>query len=257
MRWLFNFYLVVMRKINEILSKRYLARDAIFWADLNRYIAKSKSTGCSYTDYAELHKALINLKPKEVLELGSGVTTLVIANALMRNYFEFGITGRVTSLEENVFWMAISKKLLPCKYNNYVDMIRSDTVDDSYSLFRGVRYSNIPERKYEFVFIDGPKYTSKKDSSPTFDLDFIHVLSKLKSPVSGLIDKRLSTVFVLQKLLGFKKVTYSVIKGLGYIKAVSKDDLGNISKDLSSKNFEKSFKLFGTKLDITSNYYKK
>ena len=39
-----------------------------------------------------------------------------------------------------------------------VDFCLSDTVEDYFSLFRGMRYRDVPDRPYEFIFIDGPKY---------------------------------------------------------------------------------------------------
>ena len=63
--------------------------------------------------------------------------------------------------------------------------------EDRYSLFRGLRYSELPVKPYDFVFVDGPKYKSPLDGGTTFDFDIIHVLRNSKSEVSALIDKRL------------------------------------------------------------------
>jgi hypothetical protein len=84
-------------------------------------------------------------------------------------------------------------------------------------------------------------------------LILIHVLRNATKPVSALIDKRVSTVFVLQKLLGTEKVYYSSVKGLGYVNSAEKKDLGNIFNNISSLNFTKSFKLLSnSKLEITA-----
>ena len=249
-----NWFEVCLRKFYQLMAKRFLKKNQALWDSLQIYLAKTESTGCGYIDYAELYKAVKNSSVKEVLELGSGVTTLIIAHALMENHLEFGVLGRVTSMEEDEIWFNMSKKLLPVKYMPYVDFVCSETADDYYSLFRGVKYLNTPQRKYDFVFVYGPKYISKIDYAPTFDYDFIDVLKRSVSPVSGLVDKRLSTVFVLQQILGHKKVIYCSIKGLGFILPVTKNDLGNLSKKIDSTNFMKSFRFFRrTKLGITSN----
>jgi len=157
-------------------------------------------------------------------------------------------------MEEHKGWFEMSRGLLPSRYEKYVDFKLSDTIEDQYSLFRGVRYAEIPERPYDFVFVDGPKYQSPVDGVPTFDFDFIHVLRNANHPVGGLIDKRLSTVFVLQQLLGSDKVRYSAVAGLGYVKPCSKNDLGTIASSISSKNFSQSFRVLGSsKLSITAN----
>ena len=62
------------------------------------------------------------------------------------------------------------------------------------------------EDAYDFVFVDGPKYRSPHDGHPTFDFDYLHILRNSKIPVAGLIDQRVSTVFVLQQVLGKEKI---------------------------------------------------
>lgn len=194
------------------------------------------------------------MKPVEVLECGTGVSTLIIAHALMENEKESGGKGRVTSMEEHEVWFNMANNLLPSKYKKYVDLKISDTMEDRYSLFRGVRYTEVPDRAYDFVFVDGPKYVSPDDGHATFDFDYIRVLRNAEKPVGCLIDKRLSTVFVMQQLLGDDKVRYSAKTGLGHISPCSKDDLGSIASSISSKNFSKSQRVFGNSiLSITSN----
>lgn len=157
-------------------------------------------------------------------------------------------------MEEHEGWLDMSRKLLPNGYAKYVDFRLSGTIEDQYSLFRGVRYEDIPDRAYDFVFVDGPKYVSPVDGAATFDFDYIHVLRSADRPIGCLVDKRLSTVFVLQQLLGADKVKYSTVAGLGYVKPCTKDDLGTVASSISSKNYQGSMRLFGnSKLSITAN----
>ena len=243
---------IVFRKLAELYSRRKLSSNPEIWDVLQNYLSKTKSTGCSYIDYYQLYKQIRTRQPAEVLECGTGVTTLVIAHALMENERLTGIRGRVTSMEENDEWLIMSQNLLPSEYNQYVDFCLSDTVEDYFSLFRGMRYRDVPDRPYEFIFIDGPKYHSPIDNVPTFDFDLLHIIRNSDIFVSGLIDKRLSTCFVLQQLLGVDKVSYSTIFGLGFILPCNKHDLGVLPNHLSSENFSKYFKIFKqTKLRLT------
>ena len=73
---------------------------------------------------------------------------------------ETGVSGRVTSMEEHAGWLEMSRKLLSPQYQKYVAFELCDTIEDRYSLFRGVRCAVIPVRPYGFVFVDGPKYKS-------------------------------------------------------------------------------------------------
>ena len=244
---------IALRKFFQLRSRIFLSKIPVLWNNLQIYLEKTESTGCSYIDYAELYRAIRRNKPTQVLECGTGVSTLVIAHALMQNEKETNVRGTVTSMEEHPEWHKMSKNLLPAEYEPYVEILLSKTKDDYFSVFRGVRYSELPQIEYDFVFVDGPKYISKTDDGASFDFDLLHVVRNANKPVSALIDKRVSTVFVLQKLLGVEKVYYSSIKGLGFVKSVSKKDLGNISSSISSSNFTKSFHLLGnSKLEITA-----
>jgi predicted O-methyltransferase YrrM len=245
---------ILLRKTAQITAKRILQRNEGLWNALEAYLQETKSTGCGYIDYASLYQTIRSEKPVEVLECGTGVSTLIIAHALMENEVETCLGGRVTSMEEYEGWLEMSRKLLPNKYAKYVDFRLSGTIVDQYSLFRGVRYQDIPDRAYDFVFVDGPKYISPVDGSATFDFDYIHLLRSTVRPIGCLVDKRLSTVFVLQQLLGTDKVKYSTVAGLGYVKPCTKDDLGSIATSISSKNYQGSMRLLGnSKLSITVN----
>ncbi len=234
---------IEIRRWSEWYAKFYLKRHPKLWKELVKYTEKTGSTGCNMMDYYVLYKQIRNIKPLEVLECGTGVSTLVIAHALMENERESGKHGRVTSMEEIVEWADMAENLLPEVYRNRVDIVVSPTVEDYFSMFRGMRYRDVPKREYDFVFVDGPKYVSPYDNHPNFDFDYLHILRNSKTAVAGLIDQRVSTVFVLQQLLGKDKIRYSPALGLGYISACSKDDLGALTDDLSSANFVPSFKV--------------
>jgi hypothetical protein len=236
---------IARRKVASRHAERQLQRKSELWSELQQYVSASRSTGCSFADYWHLYKAIRTYRPAEVLECGTGVSTLVIARALVDNERE-GIKGRVTSMEENAQWLEVAERLLPDAYRAYVDFRLSPTIEDHYSIFRGVRYKDVPERAYDFVFVDGPNYRSPIDDTPTFDLDFLHVLSKSKNSVAGLVDKRVSSCFVFQQILGTGKVRYCPVLGLGFIAPCIRADLGELRRSLSSANFEQSFRVIAT-----------
>jgi hypothetical protein len=179
-----------------------------------------------------------------VLECGGGVSTLVIAHALMENTRE-GHPGRVTSLEEHESYHEISKGLLPGKYAKYAELVHSPTVEDTYLMFRGMRYRDIPERDYDFVFVDGPAYAAPSDGGLTFDFDFIHVVKRAKKPVYGLCDKRVSTVYVLQQIFGTDRIRYDGVKHLGYFGPCTAKDLKEFNPKAPSAAFTRSYSVVG------------
>ena len=243
-----NKIMIMRRKCLELVARHQLKRHSNLWQCLHEYLAKTESTGCGYVDYWYLYRSVMREKPSEILECGTGVSTLVIAMALV-DLERMGFPrGRVTSMESHGSYLEMSKALLPDELHAYVDFQLSDVCEDTYSLFRGVRYADIPDRPYDFVFVDGPDYTAPSDGMKSFDFDFIYVLNKSTRPVSGLVDKRVSTCFVLQQLLGSHLLRYDPVAHLGFIKAASKDDLIEVDKQTPSRTFEHSFRAFGTTL---------
>ncbi len=233
----------LVRKVVELYSVRAIKKNGGLWTELNDYITKSKSTGCNFGDYWELYKFVRNKKPKEILECGTGVSTIVMAYALLENKKE-GYSGRITSLEEIEEYYNMAKKLLPERMKSCVEIVCSTRKEDYYSVFRGVRYSNVPERSYDFVFVDGPKYVAPSNGMVTFCFDYIDIVRKSDHPVYGIIDKRVSTCYVLQKIFGIDKIKYNSITHLGFLGPCTKHDLRQINHQTPSLAFSDSFKLF-------------
>lgn len=236
--------MIERRRAYDLWARFQLMKRRDLWRDLQDYTKKSKSTGCSLSDYWVLYKTIRRAKPVELLECGTGVSTLVIGYALRKNEAETGRKGRVTSMDEHEDWLDLSRRLLPESYRPYVAFHLSKTCEDGFSLFRGVRYENAPDRPYDFMFIDGPKTTLPADGHRTFDFDFLYHLRRTGGPLSCLIDKRISTCFVLQQLLG-RKFVYDPVLHLGIANAVRAEDLGGIENPLCSTHFEDSFRAFG------------
>ena len=70
------------------------------WSILNTVCHTSSSTGCDYSDYYELYCIIKKLRPRYILECGSGISTCVIALALKEIYEEHGKKGTCVSVEE-------------------------------------------------------------------------------------------------------------------------------------------------------------
>lgn len=247
----------VPKQIYSIIASKYYKKKAIsslkskkaLWSDLNNYLKKTQSSGCSFIDYSYLYDFIIKNRPKNILECGTGVTTIVMAHALK----DAKIDGQITSMESHKKWYEMSKDLLPKNLNRYVEFVLSPVIEDYYSFFRGSRYTNIPEKKYDLVFVDGPSTKSELDGTHLFNYDFFHILKKSDKPIQAIIDKRLSTVWFLQKVLG-EKVSYDPIRKLGFVEPSTKYDIRTISKVRPSLSFEKSVSVFSkSKLDSEFN----
>ncbi len=206
-------------------AKKMLQKNHSLWRTLDDYTKRSDSTGCAYSDYAVLYNHIRKTKPQEVLECGTGVSTIIMAYAMMENEREGNSRGRITSMEESEKWHRLAQELLPEELKPYVEIVLSSPEEDYHAFFRGTRYAHIPDRQYEFVFIDGPYSRSPKDGTPTFDFDFIRVVARSKGSVCGIIDMRHSTCYVLQEVFGPKKFKYDYVRNLGFIGPVRKEDI--------------------------------
>lgn len=245
---------ILINKKKEVVNflRRILRRHSIhnlqkrkgLWNELKEYKSQTNSTGCSWIDLWTLYKIVRQKKFKEILELGPGVSTLVMSYALMENEKE-GHFGRITSLEENEYYYKKEVELHPAYLKKYVNFFLCPKVEDKFYFFRGVKYKDKPFRHYDFVFIDGPTLESPIDNVMTFDFDFIEVVMQSERPVLGLVDYRLTTSFVFQAVFGKDKVKFDGIRELCFVGPVSKADLLDLSLDGLTKTFNQSIKIFG------------
>lgn len=218
------------------------------WRKLEQYLEATKSTGCSWADYWTLYSWIRRRKPAEVLECGTGTSTIVMALALLENATE-GSAGRLTSMESVREWYDVAQQLLPADLSTVVDLRHSEPVEYAFSMFRGMGYASLPERPYELVFIDGPS-TVAPDGVHTFDFDYINVVARSQVPVQGIIDTRLSSCYALQQIFGRSKFRYDEIRMQGWVGPCTADDLRPFTES-SSPAFRHSVRLFGkTRFDL-------
>lgn len=233
--------LLKKRKRLERESRERLMANSNVWGLLQEYLAKTKSTGCSYTDYRTLYDYVRQHKPAEVLECGTGVSTIIIAAALLENAKD-GVPGRVTSLEDQEKYFELAQQLLPESVSPVVNLCLRPKKEYAISFYRGVGYEDLPPLPYDFVFIDGPDYDTPGDGHKTFDFDFLNVLMNSTKPVSAILDGRLSTAYVFQKILGEEKVRYDPITQQSFIGPCSKSDIRIFENDVV---FKSSIRLYG------------
>ena len=218
------------KRILERKARKRILSNKGLWSILQTYLAQTKSTSCQYKDYDVLYRYVRQWKPQEILECGTGASTVVLAYALMENEKEDGKVGRITSMEEWQEWFDMADNLMPDILRKYVDIRLSPTVEDGYMFYRGMRYSEVPKRQYDFVFTDGPYIIAPSDGTKTCDFDFISIVRHSETPVGGIVDGRLTTCYVLQNILGPKIFKFDVFRNLGYIKPCTKHDLNVITK---------------------------
>ena len=227
--WIHKYILDILEKKSraslENRGTKRLQANKDLWQELSAYISRSPSSGASWSDYWLLYRYIRIVKPKEVLECGTGVTTMVMAYAMLENERESGIVGRITSMEELEKYYQIARQLLPPRLKRYVEIICSPRVEEHYCLFRGVRYRDVPARAYDFVYVDGPGTKSPSDGVKTFDFDFIRVVLQSEKPVFAIVDTRMSTCWVFNNIFRPGKVVYDYRYDVGLVGPCTKNDL--------------------------------
>jgi hypothetical protein len=158
---------------------------------------------------------------------------VVVAQALRENALRDGVRGRVTSMEDVEPWYEMAARLLPDELRDYAEIRLSPKVEDGYTIYRGVRYAEVPERRYDLVFVDGPGTLAPSDGTRCFDFDFLHVVRRTEHPVFGIVDGRLTTCYVLQKVFGPEKFRFDVYRKLGYVGPCTRHDMRTITRSSS------------------------
>lgn len=217
---------VALHNYLERSAERKIKANRSLWELLQTYIKQSSSTGCSFSDYLVLYNYVRTHKPKEILECGTGMSTVVLAQALKENYEGGGgVKGRIASMEENASYYETAVRLFPDALKEYAEIFLSPAEEVTKDFFRGVRYSTIPARQYDFVFVDGPDLLiNPKNPELSFDYDIIGIIAKSDTPVAGFVDTRTSTCFVYHLMLG-NKFRYDYIRKLGVIQPSTKKDV--------------------------------
>lgn len=157
----------------------------------------SSSTGCGQDDYWQLYSTILHLRPKWVLECGPGISTVMIARALLENARR-GYPGRVVSIEENELYHGQLHGLLSAEELSVTDLVLSPVVHKEHLGRTGYSYQLRPDHPYDLVFIDGPVVPRGPEC---FDSDYLEVVLRSEHPVIGLIDGRLFTRLALADLL--------------------------------------------------------
>ena len=224
-------------------ARYVLEKNTELWDLMTRAAAGTAVTGASYSDYLTLYEQVKFFKPREVIEFGTGITSVVLAQALIENAREDGgPIGRVTSMEDDRDWFKVAKTRLPQELSEIVDLTHSPKVDGYYKCFRGVQYETLPDRPYDFVFSDGPDRHSPVNGDKLFNLDLINLVRCSDTPIRAVVDNHYLTFYILQKAFGTDLARYSVSHKLMFVGPVTRDDVRFLKKE----SFVPDLRLFGT-----------
>ena len=173
------------------------------------YQRKSKTTGTKWPTLYLIIKQIQKTKPKTILELGTGTSTIVIAECLKRlKQKDPSYNPSLISMESEIVWYRLALSLLPQEHQTIVKIIYGPRKLYQYGCWRGYYHDNIPlDMEFDMIFIDGPSYDDQSGSSACLD-GVRYACLNLNADAICIIDTRVSSAFVMQQIFGSKEFRY-------------------------------------------------
>ncbi|KKM08566.1 hypothetical protein SY88_23260 [Clostridiales bacterium PH28_bin88] len=213
----------IMRERAKTTATKFIDENAELRDIIYRYCKDSKFVGCSLTDYYVLYNAIRDVKPSNILECGTGLSTYIILHALRENKNETGTGFNFVSMEQDAKWYSYAMKRMPTEMSRDVEIILSDVDLHHHGMFVGTYYKKTPDMDWNFIFVDGPKQTfNGKDRF--CNMDFVRAAEKSCTKICGIIDNRRASVMAYSMLFGPDKITYYPAWNVSTINGVCKDD---------------------------------
>lgn len=143
----------------------------IYWIYAKFYLTKIKKIDFPKTsflmdiDYIDLLNLWVNItkrKPRVILEIGSGYSTILIVAAikeLKKNNF---IVSKFYSLEQNSNYLDMLKKTIKSDYLNEVKFLLTDLIVEKLHNENVTLCSNFPDDKINFIYEDRADHTVHK-----------------------------------------------------------------------------------------------
>lgn len=153
---------------------------------------ESKSSGTNPYNLAVLWEYIKTYKPQYFLELGTGVSTHLIARAMDRfcKYDEI----KLVSMEHNEKYYEWALQQKP-KFN-FVEILLSEIALENIFSWVVASYVETPWYPYDMVFVDGPPQDTFAGG------DLFWVIANSKKDITAVIDQRVLTVLAYYFLLG-------------------------------------------------------
>lgn len=210
-------------------AKDYIEKNEDLKEIINYAQTKSQSSagGIKAHTYTFLHLMIRKRKPKYILECGTGKTTMIMAQAMLENMAETGVTGKIVSMEDQKKWYDHQVSLFPEKFKDIVDLCYSPSEIYNYAFVRGTVYKEIPDYPYEFMFVDGPSQSviENGERKQLCNMDFIRLVEKSSTPITAILDGRKSTMLAYSMIFGPDKIRWYPAYVKAIIEHTTKDDL--------------------------------
>jgi SAM-dependent methyltransferase len=201
----------VMNRLRNLLHKRnvkrahsrHRRRHVDEYRKYDRIVHTFRSSGGLKHDFQayklyQLSNLLKQEKPKSILELGSGTSTVIFLDYIRE---EGGAC--LTSVDESRYWLDNTKKLAGiCEDEKAIELIYAARIHNIQVQPKETRYDYRFDRSFDFVLIDGPTLMVDgiRDKS-TVNTDIFDI-AKHELPSVIAVDMRKATVEAIMKRAG-------------------------------------------------------
>ena len=157
--------------------------------------------GPEYGALEILYRAVRTIKPSVVMEFGSGWSTYILAQAIADNRrVQSQPDGKLYSIDADEKWATVTREGLPQDFVEFCEVTYSPLLEVEFDGVKGFRHGLVPKIAPEFVFLDGPAFTSERRVA----VDVLDIEAAADAPFHILIDKRHPNAEFLRTRLRFR-----------------------------------------------------
>ncbi|WP_415295237.1 hypothetical protein [Candidatus Pelagibacter sp. Uisw_113] len=182
---------VILKRINKKLKDKFKKEYKI-----EKYLTNNSLFEPQYYDLENLINLIKSIKPKYILELGGGFSTVAISYALDYNKKKFRVDGKLISYDQSKYYLDLTKKILPKKYKKLVLFKYSKLKLINFKKERVSVFKKIIHKNYNLVYED--RFDHKKTR---IGADILFMEKKIDSECSYVVDGHRFTVKFLKKYL--------------------------------------------------------
>ncbi|MDP6832730.1 MAG: class I SAM-dependent methyltransferase [Alphaproteobacteria bacterium] len=151
-----------------------------------------------------LYNLVRQRKPRLIMELGSGCSTVIFAQALHDNAKDAGEdpdnAGRIISFDGMAEWAEVTRASVPAHLAPFCEIQYVSAVEEDRGSDLGFRYQRLPEGVPDFLYVDGPALLPERKIC----FDAMYLQERFQPGFTMVVDGRHDTVRFLRRHLSEK-----------------------------------------------------